>query len=180
MSEELQEAKACKEFEARLEDALGRGVELQASAETVGVLRDTELATHVEKCAGCREAFRAAREAQALLQSGLEATGGAHPALLTRVMAVIREKETAPGMGSELWRPIELLARRLVWSAALALLVMGAYELGVLNERTRTEMTSTNELREIFPDPNRLPLDEDEVVERLAGNGNGNGRPNSR
>jgi len=176
----MQAGKACPEYEARLEEALGQGGDLQASAESAGVLQDAALAAHVGVCAGCRQALQAAREAQALLRSGLEATGEPHPGLATRVLAEIRQREGRAEGAWELWAPIEILARRLAWAAALVLLVLGAYELGVLDASHRTEMTSANEMREIFPDPNRLPLDEDEVVERLAGNGNGNAKPNGR
>ena len=161
----MKETMACRGYEARLEDALASG-----PVEAM----DVELAAHVAKCTGCGEALRAAREAQALLQSGLEPTLEPHPALLTRVMAEIREREAKERQeASEYWGPIEQLARRLAWAATLALLVLGAYGLGVRSGRNQPEMMSTNELREIFPDPNRLPMDKDEVVERLAGSTNG-------
>ena len=172
--EEERQHGACKEFEAWLEDALTRGLELRAEADRQDSVSGSELAAHLAKCAGCSQALRAAQEAQALLRGGLEPTAEPHPALVTRVMARIREREAEEGLeASEFWGPIEQLARRLAWVATLALLVLGAYALGVLSGTSRTEMTSTNELREIFPDPNRLPMDQDEVVERLAGNTNG-------
>ena len=172
--EEARQQGACKEYEARLEDALTRGLELQASAESGEGQLHSELAAHLAKCAGCREALRAAQEAQALLRDGLATTAEPHPALVTRVMAEIREREAEERQeASEFWGPIEQLARRLAWVATLALLVLGAYELGVQSGRSGPEMISTNELREIFPDPNRMPMDKDEVVERLAGNTNG-------
>ena len=166
MSEERQEAKACREYEARLEDALAGG-----AAPAV----DPELAAHLAQCAGCGEALRAARQAQALLQGGIGPTAEAHPALVTRVMAEIRDREADERQkASEFWAPIEQLARRLAWAATLALLVLGSYELGLQSGRNDSEMTSINgEPRELFPDPNRLPIDKDEVVERLAGSNNG-------
>ena len=163
--EEARRYEACREYEARLEDALTSGAEVSPA--------DAELAAHLAKCAGCRGAFQAAQEAQALLRSGFEPTAEPHPALVKRVMAEIREREAEERQeAAEFWAPIEQLARRLAWVATLALLVLGAYELGAQSGRSRPEMISTNELRELFPDPNRLPLDKDDVVERLAGNTN--------
>ena len=172
--EEARQHGACKEYEARLEDALAWGLELRAEAGKQESVSGSELAAHLAKCARCSQALRAAQEAQALLQGGLEPTPEPQPALVTRVMAGIREREAQERQeASEFWGPIEQLARRLAWVATLALLVLGAYGLGIMSGSSRTEMTSTNELREIFPDPNRLPMDTDEVVERLAGNTNG-------
>ena len=172
--EEARQQGACKEYEARLEDALTRGLELRAEADMQEGASGSEIAAHLARCAGCREALRAAQEAQALLRDGLEPTAEPHPALVTRVMAGIREREAERRQeATAFWGPIEQLARRLAWVTTLALLVLGAYELGVQSGRSGPEMISTNELREIFPDPNRLPMDQDEVVERLAGNTNG-------
>lgn len=157
---------ACSEYEARLEEALESG---RASS------LEGELAAHVANCAGCREALRAGQEGQALLRNWLEPAAEAHPALLTRVMAEIRERELAARQRtSEFWGPIEQLARRLAWAATLALVVLGSYELGLQSGRKEPEMSSiSSEPRELFPDPNRLPMDRDEVVERLAGSNNG-------
>jgi negative regulator of sigma E activity len=115
MSMDKKNPGACEAYEARLEDYL--------SGESAGA----DLLAHVKRCVECRAALESGRVASELLREGMEPAAMPHPAFATRVMAQIRAEESAKGGASDLWGALEVLARRLALTAALALVALGVY-----------------------------------------------------
>jgi anti-sigma factor RsiW len=83
----------------------------------------TLIAAHVTGCAECRDAFRQAIAADALLQARMTQAVEPSPFFATRVMAAVREKLQEPDPFSilSLWRT----ARGLVTGMAAVVLVLG-------------------------------------------------------
>ncbi len=160
---------ACKEYEARLEDYLD-----SSTGSEQGLSRDPaeveKLAAHLERCAGCREAFEAARLGRELLRAGLERTREPSGAFAARVVAGIRTEEARRG---QFWRPLELLASRLALTAAVTLLLLAVYLFEFTPPRHRDQIASQSEISEGFSEPAAQPANKDEVLLTLAGNHNG-------
>lgn len=150
----------CRDYEARLEDLLDEQLDPAA-------LKD--VAIHLAGCPACREAVEAAQRSRKLLHA-LEPVGEPGAEFWPRVEASIRgqmEKQ------HHFWRPLEVLAWRLSWSAGLALVLLGAYLATSALFRHEGQKPQETEIREIFPDPVRQPADRDEVLLTLAENGHG-------
>jgi anti-sigma factor RsiW len=86
---------------------------------------------HVAGCAECRDAFRQAVAADALLQARMAQAVEPSPFFATRVMAAVREKlqEPDPFSFSSLWRT----ARGLVTGMAAVVLVLGGLSIADLS-----------------------------------------------
>ena len=90
-------------------------------------LSETDLArirAHSEQCPLCRRAFAAAQLSALLLRERAAATIEPSPFFQTKVMAAIREKQSAAGVYSlsRLWKTAETL----IYSLAALVLLLGA------------------------------------------------------
>lgn len=152
---------ACREYERRLaelEDYL-EGALAPSAAQAVEA--------HLAGCGDCREAVAAAREATLLLREGLEAAGEPSPFFWARLRAHLRAVP-APTMG-EFWQSLEVLARRLAWTAALGVVVLGGYVAAFdLPQRHAPPAPVATETRELFPEPAQRPADHEEVLVVLS------------
>ena len=85
----------------------------------------SEVRAHADECAGCRQAFEAAQIAALLLKERAAETFEPSPFFHTRVMATLRERQTANDQWawSRVWRSAGALASSMVATvAALAVL----------------------------------------------------------
>ncbi len=153
------EQTACKGYEARLEDHLSG---TQAPPAT------NELEAHLAGCAGCREALEAARVSRQLLQESLESAGTPSGAFATRVVAAIHAEENRRLAAADFWRPLETLASRLAWTAAVALLVMTAFFFQFRATGGPGRFSTQTEISEGFPELGGQPAAQDEVLMTLA------------
>jgi predicted anti-sigma-YlaC factor YlaD len=148
----------CPEYQADLEDALREG---QACVEP-----GSRLEIHLRGCAGCRQALTDALGASELMRHARYPEPAVSPALVTRVMASIREAtEAAP---ATIWRPLELLASRMALAAAVVLLVMSVYLREITPTRATAPVTAPAEVGAVLPEPPAQPANADEVLMSLA------------
>lgn len=112
----------CKKLEPLLDDYL-RGRVPPSVADSVDL--------HVESCANCREALEDLRISSRLVSGTFEAAADPGTAFARMVMARINTAEDWIQEQVSFWRPIEALSLRLVFSAALVLIFLFAYGLGV-------------------------------------------------
>jgi anti-sigma factor RsiW len=159
----------CKEYSERLdlfEDYLDGRLEGDAEATVT---------SHFAHCSACREAVESARLAGILLRAAMEPTAEPDEVFWTRVRAHLREEEkksTAAGV-QDFWPALEWLARRLTLTSAVALLVMFGFLLWPApTEPARQSASGQTEVREIFPDTVRQPVNQNEVLVSLASAGN--------
>ena len=164
MFERMGRRTACKQYEARWENYL------EGTADSNSV---EELTAHLERCAGCREALEAARLGRELLSQNLSPAPEPGVAFAARVVASIRAQQNWRLAAGDFWRPLEVLAARLVWTATVALLVLAAYLVGVAPRQNRGQVSSHTEVSEGFPEPAQQPADKDEVLLTLAEDGYG-------
>jgi anti-sigma factor RsiW len=154
---------ACREYEdrlAELEELLeGR---LDASARA-------RVEAHLAACADCREELDAVRESLAVLRQGLEPAPEASPAFFTRLGARLREAE-AERVVVDFWGALELLSRRMAWTAAMGLLVVGSFLAGRSWTAAPAEPQAAAQVSELFSEPQR-PVSHDDVLLSLAANG---------
>lgn len=152
---------ACGEYEGRLAD-----LEDYVAGELQGPAR-TELTRHLAVCPLCSGEVAAARTAIRLLRGSLEPAAEPDGRFWQRVQAGIRREAAR----ADFWGSLEVLARRLAWSAACAVLLLAGYLLMFDLERVVGPAASRAEAREIFPDPDQQPASQEEVLLTLAGNG---------
>src|SRR5271169_113738 len=130
---------ACTEFEAALEDHLQgslRGPEAASFAE------------HLRSCVGCRAALEDAAGSARLLAIVEPATDPG-PGFSRIVMARIRQ-QLQSNEGKSIWRPFVSVAWRVAASAALALVLMGSFELGRQSQlQSDRSIVAENRLPEI-------------------------------
>jgi hypothetical protein len=151
----------CPEYQASLEDILHEG-------ETC-IEPGSPLERHLEGCAECREALREALIASKLMQHGRYPETVVSPALVTRVMASIRQAtQAAP---SALWRPLELLASRTALAAAVLLLALSVYLREFAPARGTMAVNTQVEIGAGMPEPPAQPADADEVLMSIADTG---------
>ena len=149
---------ACKRYEKRLhefEDFLHD--ELPEAARE-------ELRSHLAECVVCHGEVQLARECAGLLRSAIEPAAEPEAAFWYRVRAGIH----ASARAQDFWGSLEFVARRLAWTAALAVLLLAGIEV------VRIVAPPSTEAREIFPEPSQ-PANQEEVLLSLGRNGN-NGR----
>lgn len=155
---------ACKEYEARLEDLLEGGTDPAVP----------ELAAHLERCGGCRQALEAAHFGRELLREVLEPAGEPGAAFAARVVANIRFEEARRLSAGAFWRPLERLASRLALSAAAALLVLAVYLFEYAPPRQHDQIGAQGGVTEVFSDPAaQPPANQDDVLMSLAERGHG-------
>ncbi|HYL10140.1 MAG TPA: hypothetical protein VEU31_05330 [Candidatus Acidoferrales bacterium] len=136
----------------------------------VAVPADAEFAKHLEECRGCREALEAGELAGVLLRETRNPEGGPGGFFAARVTARIVAEEQRHLAEADLWRPMEVLAKKLVWASALLLLVLSSvvYEM----KPGRSTMARAQEsVSDRFPEPVPQSADEDEVLVSLAERG---------
>ncbi len=159
-----QNLKACRRYEARLEEYLeGRLPEARLA----------EVESHLERCGCCRAALQAARSSRDLIDRAIEPAVEPDERFPRRVMAAVRAEEERRRIGSEFWSPVEFLAWRLSWSAMLALAILAAYLLGFqLGARRDGPATARPvEAQDIFQESAPHPASQDEVLLAVAAPG---------
>jgi anti-sigma factor RsiW len=154
---------ACREYEDRLAELeeLLEGKLDAASRERVEA--------HMAGCPACREEFDAVRESLAVLREGLVLAPEASPAFFTRLGARLREAETERAV-VDFWGALELLSRRMAWTAAMGLLVVGSFLAGRSLTVAPAEPQAAPQVSELFSEPQR-PMSHDDVLLSLAANG---------
>lgn len=150
---------ACEQYRDRLhelEDWLSGTLERPAREQ---------VDRHLVECAACREELELARECATLLRNSLEPAAEPSGAFWFKVQAGIRRA----GSVNDFWASLEWVARRLAWSAGLAVLLLGAYALE--NDFQFLSRATNGEVAEIFPEPTQQPSNDEEVLMTLAGGG---------
>lgn len=152
---------ACTEYELRLGE-----LEELLEGRLEGAARQ-RVEAHLSGCAACRGELEAIRESLAVLRRGLEPAPEASPAFFTRLGARLREAE-AERPAVDFWGALELLSRRMAWTAAVGVLVVGSLLAG------RTLVVAPDEpqaaqVTELFSEPQR-PVSDDDVLLSLAAN----------
>ncbi len=156
----------CKEYSERLdlfEDYLDGRLEAAAAAAVTA---------HLERCSACREAVESARLAGPLLRAAMEPTAEPDEVFWTRMRAHLREEEERTRV-QDFWPALELLARRVTLTSAVALLVLFAFLFAAESKEPAIPAPGQTDLREIFPEQVRQPANQNEVLVSLASNGNG-------
>lgn len=139
MWSEKQRGTACERYEAALEEYLE------------GAMPSAELRVHLERCTGCRAAVESARLAGELLREAMEPAAAPQGAFVTRVMAHIRAAETEKAGASDLWGVLEVLARRMALTAAMALVLIALYVGFFEPQRDLAANSSQTEVSDSFP-----------------------------
>ncbi len=151
---------ACQEYEGRLGD-------LEDYREgTLSGAKAAEVGAHLQVCPACREEVEAARGAARLLRAAFDPVEE-RATFWFRVLAGIRAAQER----QEFWGTLELLARRLAWSATFALFLLTGYLVAQNGFGPRATAPPSSEVREIFPEPVQQPSDQEEVLLTLAGRG---------
>jgi hypothetical protein len=146
----------CRKFEARFEDYLGGAP-------------DSELNDHLTHCGDCRSALENSRLAGDLLREAWEPASEPSRAFLANVMARIHQEEARIKSPAAFWAPLEFLASRLSFTAAVLLLALSVYLVGFAPHRNnplgsiRTELSASD-----FPQPPGDPVSNEEVLQSLA------------
>ena len=153
--------KGCWRFESRFEDYLGGAA-------------DSEFDQHLTQCEACRTALRELQLAGDLLRGSWEPVSEPSPAFLANVMAQIGQEKARLESRVSFWAPLEFLASRLSFTAAMVLLVLSAYLVDLAPRRTAPAPTMRTELSASdFPQPPGEPMSNEEVLESLAERNNG-------
>lgn len=151
----------CRKFEARIEDYLDGA-------------RDLELQQHLEHCPDCRSALEDSRLAGNLMRQAWEPASEARPEFFAGVMARIREQKVSQESPEVFWRPLEFLASRLALTAAVLLLALSSYLVGVGPRQTTATLSNRTELSASdLPQPPGDPVSNEEVLLSLAERNNG-------
>ncbi len=151
-------SRACRAYEARLEDRLA------------GVT-DVELDTHLRGCPKCREALGDARMTGTWLQQAWDPAQEPSSTFAAGVLARVRAEAAAAESPVGFWNPLEFLASRLSLTAAMLLLALSAYLVEFAPRRavpapsatSKTEISAAD-----FPQPPNDPAGNDEVLRSLA------------
>lgn len=164
----IRKRSACRKHVARLEALLDARTSSRESGDAAPA--DAEFARHLEECAGCREALEAGVLAGSLLREARSPEAGPGDFFAARVGARIRAELETRRAEAEFWRPIEALAKKLVWTSALALLVLSSvvYE---MRPGRNTLPQKQEMLSDRFPQPVPQPAGKDEVLVSLAERG---------
>ncbi len=151
----------CRKFEARYEDFLDGAA-------------DPELRRHVAECANCRGALEDSRLAGRLLRQVWDPADEPRPAFVSGVIARIQEEKRRANSPAAFWRPLEFLASRLSFTAAMLLLALSAYLVGFAPRHSpvvpamQPQLTASD-----FPQPPGEPISNEEVLQSLAVRNNG-------
>jgi anti-sigma factor RsiW len=160
---------ACLQFEVLLEDYL------DSSLNSADVKRAED---HMKGCAACRQAFENAQLSARIFRAAAPVQVAADPGFARMVMAGLRVAEsemTAERAG--FWQSLVTLGWRFAATAALALVVLVAYDAGSVrhaqpNQLAVRPIQATDFL--FASDPAQPPADRDEVLIMVAENGHGN------
>jgi hypothetical protein len=151
----------CRKFEARIEDYLDGA-------------RDQELQQHMEHCPDCALAMEDSRLAGNLMRQAWEPSNQVRPEFLAGVMARIREQKASQASPEAFWRPLEFLASRLALTAAVLLLALSTYLVGVGPRQNTATLSNRTELSASdLPQPPGDPVSNEEVLLSLAERKNG-------
>ena len=154
-------AMRCRKFEARLEDYLEGAP-------------DFELQHHLNQCVACHAALEDSRSAGELLREALEPSNEARPAFLAGVMTKIQEEKARLESPAAFWTPLEFLASRMVFTAAVLLLALSVYLVDFAPRRNMAQFPGRTELSASdFPQPPGDPVSNEEVLQSLAERNNG-------
>jgi anti-sigma factor RsiW len=157
---------SCRDYrdrEALLEDLAGGVLTGPAAAE---------VEAHVAACAECRAAVEAARLSTMVLRTALAPAAEPSGAFWTRLSARLNEVDERRIREREFLPALEWLGRRFAYGAAMALLILGSFLMG-MEFGPRLYFTPQPEVRELVPRPEPPPADFEEVLASLASNGNG-------
>lgn len=160
---------ACLQFEALLEDYLDSGLN-SADAKRAE--------DHIRDCAVCSQAFENAQLSARIFQAAAPAQVTADAGFARMVMASIRVAESE--MAAEragFWQSLVTLGWRFAATAALALVVLVAYDAGSArhaqpNQSAIRPIEATDFL--FASDPAQPPANRDETLIMVAESGNGN------
>jgi predicted anti-sigma-YlaC factor YlaD len=155
------EVKACRRYEARLEEYV--------EGTSAGSAR---LEAHLAKCARCRTALETARSVQGLFANVREPETEPRLGFAQRVMAAINAEEAR--RSGTLWRPLEAAASRLALSAMTLAAVLLFYFVGVQSKQTVQPAGQQVEVQDIFPESAPHPANQDDVLLTLAAANSGN------
>lgn len=148
----------CGQSEALLEDYL-TGELPRPAAE--------QLVAHLKECSACREALEEACVSSRLISKVFDAAEEPGPAFTHLVMARVNAAEAWLREQRSFWRPLEAIAWRLAFTAALALVFMFAY--GIQMNRTTTaapapQATLFTQPADTFNVPTPVPSSDDDVL----------------
>jgi len=151
----------CRKYEARLEDYLNGAV-------------DTELRQHLDQCAACRSAVEDSRLAGNLLRQAWDPASEPRPAFLAGVLSRIQEEQARLESPAAFWKPLEFLASRVSFTAAMLLLALSVYLAEFAPRQTTPPPPTRAELSaNDFPQPPGDPVSNEEVLLSLAVRTNG-------
>jgi len=151
----------CRKFDVALADYFEGGA-------------DSEVDEHLAHCSVCRAALDDSRIAGDLLREVWVPATEPRQEFRAGVWSKIREEQSRSESTAAFWGPIELLASRLALTAAVALIAMSAYLFEIAPRRTPRPLAGRTELSDNdFPQPPRDPVSNEEVLQSLAENKNG-------
>ncbi len=165
----IRKQKACRKHVARLQALLDARASLRESGNAAPPA-DADFRKHLEECVGCREALETAELAGRLLREGRVPEAGPGDFFAARVSAQIRAKEERRRAQADFWKPIEALAKTLVWTSALLLVVLTSVVYEMKPQRKPVPQAQES-VTDRFPEPVPQPPDEDEVLVSLAERG---------
>lgn len=148
----------CKQSEAILEDYLS-GELPRADAE--------KLVAHLNDCTPCRDALEEARLSTRLVGKVFDPAEEPGPAFTHLVMARINAAESWMREQRNFWRPLEAIAWRLAFTAALALVFMFAYGMqmnGTTTTAPAPQATLFTQPADTFNVPTPVPSSDDDVL----------------
>ncbi len=155
-----QNMNGCEKFESLLEDYLSGDLPRQDAER---------LASHLNACGDCRQALEEARLSSRLvgLFDRAEEPG---PSFTRLVMARVSAAELWLQQQKNFWRPLEALAWRLAFSAALVLVFLFAYEIKASNPEVVPQASGVLVQRaDTFVTPAyNSPTNTDEVLMAIA------------
>jgi len=165
----IRKQSACRKHVAQLQALLDARASLAESGNAAPPA-DADFRKHLEECRGCREALEAGELAGRLLREARAPEAGPGGFFAARVSAQIRAKEEKRRAQADFWKPIEALSKRLVWTSALALVVLTSVVYEMKPQRNPAPQAQES-VTDRFPEPVPPTADEDEVLVSLAERG---------
>lgn len=151
----------CQKLEPLLDDYL-HGELPRATAE--------QLAAHLAACGDCRGALDDLRVSTKLVGSAFEQSSDPGPGFARMVMARIHTAEHWLQGQRSFWRPFEVIAWRLAFSAALALAFLFAYGIRTSSQAVLAPTATLSPAQhDVFAVPvSAVPSNNDEVLMAIA------------
>lgn len=151
------DAVACRNYEARLADALEGAT-------------DADLTAHLAQCASCSVALERARLAGDWLRATARPAAEADGLFVARVMARIRNVQDEQATAGAFWAPVQSLASRMALAAGVAVLVLSLYVYkSAPRQGAAGQQGASVAANGEFPQPPAQPADKDEVLASLSG-----------